>query len=222
MPQNPNQAVPSLVVNEIFYSLQGESNFCGQPFIFIRLTGCNLRCSYCDSRYAYDEGAELSLTEILDQIAAIPCQRVLITGGEPMAQANVLLLMQQLLERGKIVLIETNGSLSLDRVPSAVIKVVDVKCPGSGMIDSFHLPNLSSLTAQDQLKFIIGNEADYDWTREFCQQHQLFDRFEILFSPVCQELLPRTLAAWILRDHLHVRLQLQLHKIIWPDIERGV
>jgi len=205
--------VNKLEVCEIFYSLQGESSYMGRPCIFIRLSGCNLRCSYCDTKYSYAEGEFRTLASILSEIEQYPCKLVELTGGEPLWQNDSIPLMHLLLEQGYTVLLETNGSLYLEDVPQAVIKIVDVKCPGSGCPDSFMLWNLKCLEPQDELKFVLTNYADYVFARDFLQVHKLTDR-TIHFSPVTSVLPPEILAEWLLKDGLKVKLSLQLHKLL--------
>lgn len=213
----------SLLVNEIFYSIQGESLFSGLPCIFVRLTGCNLRCSYCDTRYAYAEGSETSVNEIFDRIAAFGCSLVEITGGEPLLQPNTPALIQSLLDAGYQVLLETNGSFDISRVDERCVRIVDVKCPSSGESHSNDAGNLKRLNTVDQLKMVIGDRTDYEYAKETIKQVPPgFPRNRILFSPVSGVLPPVDLANWILADRLEVRLHLQLHKVIWPGETRGV
>ena len=202
-----------LKVNEIFYSLQGESTFAGKPCIFIRLSGCNLSCSYCDTRYALDEGYEMEVGEILAKVESYPCELVEITGGEPLCQPESIKLMDKLLAQNYNVLLETNGSIDLADVPDEVIKIVDVKLPGSGCWGCFFLENLDFLECWDELKFVISNPEDYVAAVRFLDEHDLWGH-EVLFSPVTDRLAPSLLAEWILKDALQVRLQLQLHKLL--------
>jgi 7-carboxy-7-deazaguanine synthase len=213
----------TLLVNEIFYSIQGESTYSGRPCIFVRLTGCNLRCSYCDTRYAYEQGANMEITEIINRIAAYRCRLVEITGGEPLLQSQTPILIYRLLENGYEVMLETNGSLDISRVDGRCIKIVDIKCPTSGESDKNDLGNLKRLGSKDQVKFVIGDRSDYEYAKEI--MHSIspdFPEKQILFSPVSERILPSRLAEWILEDNLNTRLHLQLHKIIWPDRKRGV
>lgn len=213
---------PVLIVSEIFYSLQGESSFAGLPCLFIRLAGCNLRCSYCDARYTYEEpGKKFSLSHILNRAAEKPEAIVEITGGEPLLQENVYPLMVELLARGRTVLLETNGSLSLARVPDRVIKIMDVKCPESGMHEHLNLTNFNHLATDDEVKFVIGSRQDYDWAIKIITDHGLAGRVRLLFSPDTRRFAASELADWILADNLPVRLQIQLHKILWPETARG-
>jgi 7-carboxy-7-deazaguanine synthase len=213
----------TLLVNEIFYSIQGESTHSGRPCIFVRLTGCNLRCSYCDTQYAYEQGVTMELTEIMNRIAGYQCRLVEITGGEPLLQSQTPVLIHRLLENGYEVMLETNGSLDISRVDGRCVKIVDIKCPTSGESDKNDLENLNRLGSKDQVKFVIGNRSDYDYAKEIV--HSIspdFSEEQILFSPVSEKIPPSRVAEWILEDNLNVRLHLQLHKIIWPDKLRGV
>jgi 7-carboxy-7-deazaguanine synthase len=213
----------TLLVNEIFYSIQGESTYSGRPCIFVRLTGCNLRCSYCDTRYAYEQGVNMEITEIMNRIAAYPCRLVEITGGEPLLQSQTPSLIYRLLENGYEVMLETNGSLDISRVDGRCIKIVDIKCPTSGESDKIDLGNLKRLGSKDQVKFVIGDRSDYKYAKVTMDSISPdFPEEQILFSPVSGGISPSQLAEWILEDSLNVRLHLQLHKIIWPDKKRGV
>ena len=201
-----------LTFNEIFHSIQGESTHAGRPCVFVRLTACDLRCSWCDTPYAFHDGRKLSVDEV----------RV-FTGGEPLLQSDVYPLMDRLLERGHTVLLETGGHRSIADVPPSVIRIIDVKCPGSGESERNHWENLEIATARDEVKFVIRDRADYDYAKAVVERHRLIGRVAaVLFSPVHGVLDPKDLAAWILEDGLPVRLQLQAHKYIWgPDV-RGV
>jgi len=213
----------SLLVNEIFYSIQGESIHSGRPCIFVRLTGCNLRCSYCDTRYAYEQGVNMALTEIMNRVATYPCRLLEITGGEPLLQSQTSVLIHRLLENGYEVMLETNGSLDISRVDGRCIKIVDIKCPTSGESDKNDMKNLKRLGPKDQVKFVIGTRSDYEYAKETIHSNcPDFPKDQILFSPWSERIAPAQLAEWILEDNLNVRLHLQLHKIIWPDRERGV
>ncbi|MEJ2688816.1 MAG: radical SAM protein [Deltaproteobacteria bacterium] len=206
---------------ELFFSIQGESSFAGLPCVFIRLAGCNLRCTYCDARYSYEEeGVSKTIAELLDFTALYPDMLVEVTGGEPLVQADTVRLLEALLEQGRSVLLETNGSLSLAKVPAAVVKIVDVKCPDSGMSRHFLAENLNHLQDHDELKFVLCSQQDYRWSIVFIERHHLWGR-KLLFSAVPDSLSPTLLADWLLADQLPVRLQLQLHKILWPDKIRG-
>lgn len=212
-----------LTINEIFHSIQGESTHTGRPCVFVRLTACDLRCSWCDTPYAFTEGRKMSLDAVVSAVEAYGCTLVEITGGEPLLQPDVYPLMERLLAAGHTVMIETGGHLSIERVPADVIRIVDVKCPGSGEAHRTHWDNLTRLTAQDEVKFVIKNRTDYEYAREVALRHQLAGRTAaVLFSPVHGVLDARELAAWILSDRLPVRLQLQAHKFIWGADVRGV
>lgn len=211
-----------LTVNEIFYSIQGESLYAGLPCIFIRLSGCNLRCSYCDTRYAYHEGEEMTVRRILDQISGYRCPLVELTGGEPLLQENTPVLIKELLNESYNVLVETNGSLDISRIDDRCIRIVDVKCPSSGECEKNDWNNLERLNFRDQVKFVIGDRRDYEFAKTTVQKISRIPGGNILFSTVAGKLKPAELAGWILEDRLGVRLHLQLHKIIWPNIERGV
>lgn len=212
-----------LTVNEIFYSIQGESLFAGLACTFVRLTGCNLRCTYCDTRYAYAEGDRMSVAEVVRRVADHDCRLVEITGGEPLAQRETPDLVDAMVGAGYDVLLETNGSYDISRVNTACIKIVDVKCPSSGECDKNDWGNLTRLGKRDQLKFVVGSRNDYDFAhRVVAELDPSFPRNRILFSPVSGRLAPARLATWILDDGLAVRLHLQLHRIIWPRIQRGV
>ncbi len=212
-----------LTVNEIFHSIQGESTWAGVPCVFVRLTACNLRCSWCDTAYAFEEGRRRSIEEVLDEVQRYACRVVEITGGEPLLQADVYPLMDRLLERGCSVLLETGGQVSLERVPRGVVTIMDIKCPGSGEAGRVEWDNIARLKPRDEAKFVIRDRADYDYAREVMTRHELERRVgAVLFSPVHGVLDPRDLAAWVLADRLPVRVQLQVHKYIWGATTRGV
>jgi len=213
-----------LLVNEIFYSIQGESSHAGRPCAFVRLTGCNLRCSYCDTVYAYDEGSRLEIGEIERKIRAFDCSLVEITGGEPLLQAGTPELIRTLLDRRYTVLLETNGTMDIGVVDERCIRIVDVKCPSSGESEKNRLENLTLVTPNDEVKFVVGNREDYAYARSVIADH-LSGRSGLkppLISPVSGRINPESLARWILEDHLDVRLQIQLHKVIWGAEKRGV
>jgi len=213
----------TLRVNEIFYSIQGESLYSGLPCVFVRLSGCNLRCSYCDTRYAYEDGTEIALNEIIKHVEDYECPLVEITGGEPLLQNDTPFLIYKLLEKGYKVLLETNGSLDIGIIDKRCIKILDVKCPSSGESDRNDLKNLGKLCPEDQVKFVVGNRQDYEFAKEITRIRCVgIAENHILYSPVSGEINPARLAEWILEDRLGVRLHLQLHKVIWPDAERGV
>lgn len=212
-----------LTVNEIFHSIQGESTYVGEPCVFVRLTACDLRCSWCDTPYAFHEGTKMSLDEVVARVEAFGCRTVEITGGEPLLQPDVYPLMDRLLAAGKRVLVETGGHRSIERVPGGVVRIMDVKCPGSGEAGKMHWDNLRHLTPRDQVKFVLKDRADYEYARDVVAREQLAGRVDaILFSPVHGVLDARSLAEWILADRLPVRLQLQAHKFIWSPDTRGV
>jgi 7-carboxy-7-deazaguanine synthase len=212
-----------LTINEIFHSIQGESTYAGEPCVFVRLTACDLRCRWCDTPYAFYEGRKLPVEDVIRAVDEYGCPMVEITGGEPLLQPEVHELMSRLLASGKTVLIETGGHRSIAGVPAGVIRVMDVKCPGSGEADNMDWSNLAHLTPRDQVKFVIADRADYEYAREVQNRERLAERCEaVLFSPVHGELDPRTLAEWVLEDRLPVRVQLQIHKYIWDAQTRGV
>lgn len=213
----------TLTINEIYASIQGESTYAGRPCVFVRLTACDLRCSWCDTTYAFTEGGKRSLDDVVDAVMQLDCPLVEITGGEPLLQANVIPLMERLLAAGKTVLVETGGHRSIASVPAAVVKIVDVKCPGSGEAEKMHWANLDLLAPHDEVKFVIKDRADYEYAREVVRRYGLEARAAaLLFSPVHGVLDPQQLSEWILADKLPVRLQLQLHKYIWEPTTRGV
>ncbi len=211
-----------LTINEIFYSVQGESTRAGLPCVFVRLAACDLRCTWCDTPYAFAEGRKMTVDEVVREVCDIDCGLVEVTGGEPLLQADVHPLMQRLLDEGKTVLLETGGHVPLDRVPAAVVKVMDVKCPGSGESGRNRLDNLAWLTPGDEVKFVIADRTDYEFAREVVRAHGLGERVAVLFSPVHGSGVLQPLAEWILADTLPVRLQVQLHKYIWGPDRRGV
>ena len=212
-----------LTVNEIFHSIQGESTHSGRPCVFVRLTACDLRCSWCDTPYAFSEGQKISIEDVVSQVDSYGCGLVEVTGGEPLLQRDVYPLMQALLDRGHEVLLETGGHVSVADVPDQVARIIDVKCPGSGESHRNHWPNLDILTPRDEVKFVIRDREDYGYAREVVTRHRLVPRVAaVLFSPVHGVLPPADLAAWILEDRLAVRLQLQSHKYIWGAHVRGV
>ncbi len=213
----------SLKVCEIFYSLQGESSFTGLPCIFVRLSGCNLDCAWCDTRYAREESTCLSIEKIIDRIRAFGCSLVEITGGEPLLQKKTPLLISQLLDLNFQVLLETNGSQSVRNVDPRCIKILDIKCPSSNEPDSFLYENLTYLTRRDEIKFVIGSRQDYEYARAILlEKLSPRDQSRIHLSPVFGHITPASLAAWILKDRLPARLSLQQHKIIWNPDQRGV
>ena len=211
-----------LKVNEIFHSIQGESRHAGRPCVFVRLTWCNLRCVWCDTAYAFEEGEDLAVGAIVDRVRGFGAPYVLVTGGEPLVQAGVHDLIGELLDAGHEVAVETGGSLDTAPLDTRAMVVLDLKCPGSGMVDRNRWENLERLKPGDEVKFVIADRADYEWARDVLRDRDLARRAGILFSPVHGGLDPRPLAEWILADRLPVRLQVQLHKYIWPADMRGV
>ncbi|HYA41402.1 MAG TPA: radical SAM protein [Syntrophobacteraceae bacterium] len=203
----------ALKVCEIFYSIQGESTWAGQPCVFIRLTGCNLRCAYCDTSYAYEQGAFMEIAEILERVREARCSLVEVTGGEPLIQPETPLLISALLDDGRRVLLETNGSVDIGAVDPRCVRIVDIKCPSSGMSGKNDLRNMEKLAPHDELKFVIANHGDYRFARDFLTNFPALS-CPMNFSPAFGVLDPRTLAEWILQDCLPVRLNLQLHKIV--------
>lgn len=213
---------PTLIINEIFHSIQGESSHMGRPCVFVRLTGCNLRCVYCDTAYAFTEGSEMSLEAIMQKVRSYGCRLVEVTGGEPLAQGNVHALMAMLCDEGFEVLLETGGSLDISCVDRRVKRIVDLKCPSSGMMHKNFWENVSSLTPTDEVKFVVGTREDYEWSKAIIAEKGIGGRCPILMSVVFGELEPIRLASWILEDRLEVRFQLQMHKFIWRPETRGV
>jgi 7-carboxy-7-deazaguanine synthase len=211
-----------LRVNEIFHSIQGESRHAGRPCVFVRLTWCNLRCVWCDTAYAFEEGEDRSVADILRRVEAWGTRYVLVTGGEPLGQHGVHDLVGELLDRGYEVAVETGGSLDLAPLDGRALVIMDLKCPGSGMEDRNRWDNLDILKPGDEVKLVIADRADYDWARGVIERRNLARRFGVLLSPVHGVLDPRRLAEWVLEDRLPVRLQLQIHKYIWPPDTRGV
>jgi len=209
-------------ITEIFYSIQGESTHVGKPCVFVRLTGCSLRCGYCDTKYSYSGGNEQSLNDVLTTVASYPAKLVEITGGEPLEQDAVYPLMEALLAGSYNVMLETGGHVSISRVPAAVIKIIDIKTPESGEPGTFHWPNLDLAAPHDEFKFVITSRVDYEWSRTVVRERFRNRPQTLLFSPSHGELPARDLAAWVLEDGLPVRLQLQAHKYIWGADVRGV
>ncbi|MEM1059633.1 MAG: radical SAM protein [Verrucomicrobiota bacterium] len=222
-PTQPRKKVPALSINEIFHSIQGESTWAGLPCVFVRLTACDLRCTYCDTEYAFYEGQRRTLDDILQEVAGHGCGLVEVTGGEPLLQKNVLPLMTRLCDAGYDVLIETSGSQDISGVDPRVHRIMDLKTPSSNMVERNLYANLDHLTGRDEVKFVLGNEADYEWAREQIRTGDWAGRVRaVLMSPVFGQLNLEHLAAWILRDGLKVRMQYQLHKLIWHPEARGV
>jgi 7-carboxy-7-deazaguanine synthase len=212
-----------VTINEIFYSVQGESTYAGRPCVFVRLTACDLRCSWCDTSYAFYEGRKRQLDDVIAEVERFDCPLVEVTGGEPLLQQDVYPLMQAFLDRGKTVLLETGGHRSTAYVPEGVITILDVKCPGSGEAGRMDWDNLARLRPHDEVKFVVKDRADYEYARQAIADHHLAGRVgAIHLSPVHNVLDARQLTEWVLADHLPVRVQLQLHKFIWSPDTRGV
>src|SRR5271169_6807212 len=207
-----------LRINEIFHSLQGEADCVGFPTVFVRLTGCPLRCQYCDTEYAFHAGSWYDLAAVLEMVGSYGARHVCVTGGEPLAQPNCILLLKVLCDAGFHVSLETSGALDVAAVDARVMRVIDVKTPGSNEASRNRIENFQLLTPLDQVKFVICSRSDYDWSKSFLREHGLGERCRILFSPSYQQLSPTLLADWILADRLAVRFQLQLHKVLWGDI----
>ena len=211
-----------LKVNEIYFSIQGESTFAGLPCIFIRLTYCNLRCTYCDTEYAFYSGKDLSIDEILEKISVFDCKLVELTGGEPLVQPEAIPLMKRLIDNGYQVLLETGGSLPISEIDPRVRIIMDLKCPSSGMLKKNFYENIHHLKTTDEVKFVIGTREDFDWAKEIIAKYDLEQKCVVLFSVVFGKLEPVELVNWILKDNLKVRFQLQMHKIIWEPTMKGV
>lgn len=212
----------TMQVTEIFHSIQGESSYAGEPCVFVRLTGCPLRCHWCDTDYAFYGGQDISIEEILDKVASYGCRLVEVTGGEPLAQQGALALIGRLCDGGHTVLVETSGAFDIGSVDQRAHVILDVKCPGSGMTDRMHWPNLDKLARKDEVKFVLADRRDYEWAREVVARYDLTTRCPVLMGPVFGALEPRQLSEWVLADRLPVRFQLQLHKFIWAPDTRGV
>lgn len=211
-----------LKINEIFYSIQGESTSSGLPCVFIRLTYCNLRCTYCDTEYAFYEGRDLSVDEIISEVEKYECNLVEITGGEPLVQLEVHELMTKLCDMNFNVMIETGGSLPIDRIDKRARIIMDLKCPSSGMTEKNYYDNINFIKQTDEIKFVIGNREDYLWAKEIIPKYDLLQKVTVLMSPVFDKIENLELASWILEDNLNVRFQIQLHKYIWDPQTRGV
>ena len=207
----------TLRITEVFYSLQGETKRVGLPTVFVRLTGCPLRCTYCDTAYAFTGGETVSISTVLEQVSGYKPRYVTVTGGEPLAQKNCIILLRALCDAGYEVSLETGGAMDISEVDTRVMRVVDIKTPGSGEEAKNRWENLALLNAHDEIKFVLCDEADYLWARDIIEQYNLAAKCPILFSPVHGTVNPTHLAEWILRDHLPVRLQVQLHKLLWRD-----
>lgn len=211
-----------LKINEIFYSIQGESTKAGLPCVFIRLTYCNLRCTYCDTEYAFYEGYDKSIDSVIEEVKKYNCKLVEVTGGEPLVQEESLELMKRLCDEGFEVMLETGGSLPIEPVDERVKIILDLKCPSSGMLKKNLYENVDHLKPIDEVKFVIGTKEDYDWSKEQIEKYELSKKYPVLFSVVFGELEPLTLVEWILEDKLDVRFQLQMHKFIWEPDTKGV
>ena len=223
IPQRMFEREKKLTINEIYFSVQGESTWAGLPCVFVRLTFCDLRCTYCDTEYAFYEGKKRSLGEIVDDVLAYDCPLVEITGGEPLLQRNVLPLMTMLADADRTILLETSGAHDISAVDPRVHRIMDLKTPGSGEVERNLFSNIDYLTSRDEVKFVIGSREDYEWSRAQLREHRLVDRCRaVLFSPIFGRIDPREIVEWILADKLPVRFQLQMHKFIWTPTQRGV
>jgi 7-carboxy-7-deazaguanine synthase len=211
-----------LTVTETFFSIQGEGTRAGLPCVFVRLTGCPLRCTWCDTAYAFEGGTRREETDVLAEIERFPSRLVLLTGGEPLSQPAAFPFVAALADRGWQVLVETSGHVPIDGLDPRAVAIVDVKAPGSGESHRMHWPNLERLRPQDEVKFVIADRADYEWSRDVVRERSLAGRGTVLFSPVHGVLAPGELARWVLEDGLPARVQVQLHKYLWPGVERGV
>lgn len=212
----------ALKINEIYYSIQGESTHAGRPCVFIRLTYCNLRCTYCDTEYAFYEGKDMEITHIMNEIKQWNCNLVEVTGGEPLFQDKCINLLNELIDSNYEVMLETGGSLSISNVPYKVIKIVDFKCPSSAMVKKNLWSIVDDLQSHDEVKFVIGNREDFDWAKDKITKYSLDKICTLLFSPTFGEIDPQQIVEWILADNLPVRMQMQMHKMIWSPEEKGV
>lgn len=212
----------TLKINEIFFSIQGESLLAGKPTVFVRTTACNLRCNWCDTTYAYLDGKVMALEVILEEVKKFGAKYVCITGGEPLLQKNTTALMSALLAERYTVSLETNGSYSIKDVPFDVIKVIDIKCPESGESEKMAWENLTLARPHDQFKFVVASRGDFEWAQKICDEHKLHERCHVLYSPVYAKVKPAELAQWILDSNAPVTMQVQMHKEIWGPDERGV
>lgn len=215
-----NLSAKCIRISEIFYSIQGESSRTGWPTVFVRLTGCPLRCHYCDTAHAFKGGENRTLENILNEIATYPTRYITVTGGEPLAQPNCIVLLKQLCDQGYLVSLETSGALDIQAVDPRIMIILDLKTPDSGECDKNLLTNIPLLKPTDQIKFVINSQTDFQWACEIIQAHQLEKCCELLFSPVWEKLSPGTLAEWLLESKVHARLQVQLHKILWGEETR--
>jgi len=209
-------------INEIYRSIQGESSYTGLPCVFVRLTYCNLRCSYCDTEYAFYEGQNYTVDEAVQEVLRYQCPLVEITGGEPLLQKEVYPMMDRLVGHGFTVLLETSGSIDVGNVNLAVVRIMDLKCPSSGECERNLYTNLDKLQPRDEIKFVIGTREDYLWTKKILEEHRLTERFPVLLSTVFNQIQPRQIVEWLLEDNLNVRFQLQAHKYIWEPSTKGV
>lgn len=209
-------------INEIFKSIQGETSYAGMPCIFIRLMGCNLRCGYCDTTYAYEDGVEMSINSILESISGFNTKLVCITGGEPLLNKDTPILINELLNKNYNVLVETNGSLDIRKIPQKAIKIMDIKCPDSNMSHEILWENINYMTRSDEVKFVLNSRKDYEWTKNIIDKYKLSEITNVLIGTVFGAISPRLAVQWILEDNLNVRFQLQLHKYIWEPQTRGV
>jgi len=211
-----------LRIIEIYPSIQGESTWAGLPCVFIRLAGCNLRCTWCDSEFTFTGGEHQSVEDVVREACSFEIDVVEVTGGEPLAQRQAIVLMERLIARGKTVLLETSGSIDISAVPKGVQIIMDLKCPDSGEVEANLWSNLEHLDERGQIKFVIASRKDYEWARSVCEERELVERFEVLFSPAYGLIDPAKMVEWMLADRLNARLQVQMHKVIWPPDARGV
>jgi len=211
-----------LKINEIYHSIQGESTYAGRPCVFVRLTGCNLRCTYCDTEYAFYDGKEMSVKDVINEVEKYNCKLVEITGGEPLFQKECLILMKNLCDESFEVLLETAGNMPIENVDPGIKIIMDLKCPSSGMVDKNLYENIDHLKKTDEVKFVMGTKEDYEWSKDILNKYKLNDKCIVLFSCVFDKLDPLTLVNWILKDKLDVRFQLQMHKYIWHPETKGV
>ena len=209
-------------INEIYKSIQGESSYSGLPCTFIRLTYCNLRCSYCDTEYAFHDGKDMEISKIIEKVNELNCNLVEVTGGEPLVQDSCINLLDALIKNNNKILLETGGALTIKNVPKNVRIILDIKCPSSNMSDKNLWSNLKLLKPSDEIKFVIGDKKDYLWTKEIIEKYNLTRNFNVLFSPVYNKIEPKSIVDWILKDDLDVRFQIQLHKSIWDAEKKGV
>lgn len=212
----------TLRINEIFLSIQGESTFAGWPCVFVRTTGCPLRCSWCDTKYAYDEGKDMPLAEVVERAVSFGVKHVEVTGGEPLSQSAVPTLLRALCDKGKTVLLETSGAIDISSVDERVHVIMDIKCPDSGMTDRMRLANIPLLKAKDEVKFVLASRGDYEFARRIVREYSLAERCTVLFSTAFDLVDRKSVVEWMLEDRLPVRFQLQMHKFIWAPDQRGV